>query len=263
MVAGETAPVMVRLLAATPVDSELFVTGVNGSYPPQEPQMKLTAIILLGAGLSGGIAVPVPAQAGMDMFQKKAIAAFFKPVVGHGVVYEEQRNGKKETSELTIVGKETVAGKDGYWMETGMADKEAGGIVYGKVLVTPDDFQFHRSVSQMPGQPPTEYTFTTDTRKPKAKNDQDKWHEVGTETITVPAGTFVCEHWAKDDGKDDVWLSAKASPMGLVKEVSLGRTTLLVKVITDAKDHITGTPRKFDAAEMKRQMTEQMQQKKP
>ena len=35
---------------------------------------------------------------------------------------------------------------------------------------------------------------------------------------------------------------------------------MLVKVIMDAKDHITGTPNKFDPEEMKRQMMEKMQQ---
>ncbi|HEY2546417.1 MAG TPA: hypothetical protein VGI46_10155 [Candidatus Acidoferrum sp.] len=34
---------------------------------------------------------------------------------------------------------------------------------------------------------------------------------------------------------------------------------VLVKVITDAKDRITGTPTKSDPESMKRQLTEQMQ----
>jgi hypothetical protein len=37
---------------------------------------------------------------------------------------------------------------------------------------------------------------------------------------------------------------------------------VLVKLITDAKDHITGTPTKFDPEAMKRQMMEQMQKQK-
>lgn len=60
-----------------------------------------------------------------------------------------------------------------------------------------------------------------------------------------------------------MWASSKISPMGMVKETSPGHTMLLVKVLTDAKDHITGTPTKFDPEEMKRQMMEKMQQQKP
>ena len=225
--------------------------------------MKGVSIVAISLGLLAGLAVPVRAQPGMELFQKKGIAGFFKPVVGRGAVYEAQHNGRKETSEMLIVGKESVEGKDGYWMESGMADKELGGTVYGKVLVTPTDFQFHRMISQMPGKPPVEYAFPVSTRKSNVDNELDKWHKVGTESITVPAGTFSCEHWSKNDGKREIWMSTQVTPMGLVKEVGPGETTLLVKVITDAKDHITGTPRKFDAAEMKRQMTEQMQQKKP
>lgn len=225
--------------------------------------MTRVSTVALTVGLLAGLAVPARAQPGMEMFQKKGIAGFFKPVVGHGAVYEEQHNGRKVMSEMIIVGKESVEGKDGYWMESGMADKNLGGTVYGKVLVTPTDFQFHRTISQMPGKPPVEYTFPANTRKPNVDNELDKWHKVGTESITVPAGTFSCEHWTKNDGKSDIWMSSQVTPMGMVKEVGPGRTTLLVKVITDAKDHITGTPQKFDIEAMKRQMMEQMQKKKP
>jgi hypothetical protein len=38
---------------------------------------------------------------------------------------------------------------------------------------------------------------------------------------------------------------------------------VLVKVITDAQDHITGPVKTFDPDEMKRQMMEKMQQQRP
>ena len=46
----------------------------------------------------------------------------------------------------------------------------------------------------------------------------------------------------------------------VVKETSPGHTMVLVKVITDAQDHLTGTPKKFDPEEMERQMMEKIQQ---
>jgi hypothetical protein len=46
----------------------------------------------------------------------------------------------------------------------------------------------------------------------------------------------------------------------MVKYISSGETMVLVKVIIDAKDHITGPVQTFDPEEMKRQMMEKMQQ---
>jgi hypothetical protein len=48
----------------------------------------------------------------------------------------------------------------------------------------------------------------------------------------------------------------------MVKYISSGETMVLVKVIADAKDHITGPVKIFDPGEMKRQMMEKMQQEK-
>jgi len=91
----------------------------------------------------------------------------------------------------------------------------------------------------------------------------EKWHLAGSESITVPAGTFSCQHWKKDEGAGDVWVSDKISPFGMVKYISSGESMVLVKVIADAKDHITGPVKIFDPEEMKRQMIEKMQQEKP
>jgi hypothetical protein len=100
-----------------------------------------------------------------------------------------------------------------------------------------------------------------DKTKQHRDEELEKWHQVGTETITVPAGTFSCAHWQKDEGKGDVWVSDKVSPFGMVKMVNEHETMTLTKVITDAKDHITGPVKTFDPEAMKRQMMEQYQQK--
>lgn len=95
------------------------------------------------------------------------------------------------------------------------------------------------------------------------QEEVDKWHSVGNETITVPAGTFSCVHWKKDTGVGDFWLSDKISPMEMVKSVSSGDTMVLLKVITDAKDHITGPVTKFDPQALQRQMMQQPRPQKP
>jgi hypothetical protein len=209
---------------------------------------------------------PLRAQMGMDFFKKPAIADIFKPVVGAGAVYETEHNGTKSPMEMSIVGKESVDGKEAYWLEFGHSGGSADAMSYGKVLVTADDFKFHRIIVQEPGQPqPIEVVVTPDmARRNKINEEMAKWHKVGTESITVPAGTFSCDHWTRDDGKGDAWVSAKVSPMGLVKEIDSGNSMVLVKVIADAKDHVTGTPMKFDPEAMKREMMEKMQkQQKP
>jgi len=89
----------------------------------------------------------------------------------------------------------------------------------------------------------------------------EKWHMVGSESITVPAGTFSCQHWKKDQGVGDAWVSDKVSPMSLVKSVSENDTMVLVKVLSGATDHITGPVTKFDPQMMQRM--QQMQQQKP
>jgi hypothetical protein len=85
------------------------------------------------------------------------------------------------------------------------------------------------------------------------KDVHDKAEVVGTESVTVPAGTFTCEHLREKDGSSDVWISDKVSPWSLVKYQDSKSTMVLTKVITDAKDRITGTPKKFDPMQMMRQ----------
>jgi hypothetical protein len=238
----------------------------NSAFPAalfnkRSSSMKRLHLLLVAAGLGLILGTAARAQMGMDMFKKPAIADIFKPVVGSGAVYETERDQKKSTIEMSVVAQETVDGKDGFWLEFGHSDLRSGTMSYGKMLVTKDDFQFHRMIFQQPGQPPMELPMNMNPRQKSQMTDEmEKWHKVGTETVTVPAGTFLCEHWAKDDGKGDVWASSKVTPMSLVKEVTPTNSMVLVKLITDAKDHITGTPTKFDPEAMKRQMMQKQQQ---
>ncbi len=52
------------------------------------------------------------------------------------------------------------------------------------------------------------------------EENMNEWHSVGTESVTVPAGTFSCEHWRNDKSNSDIWTSDKVTPFGMVKEVS-------------------------------------------
>jgi hypothetical protein len=226
--------------------------------------------VLAGGLICLGLLTTAHAQMGANWFNKPAIAEVVNPVVGKGAQYQtirrDQDDAKPEIQEMTVVGKESVNGKEGFWLEMAHQDKREAGMGYAKVLFTKDDFQFHRMIMQQPGQQAMEMPFhPSDKTKSQMHEEVEKWSAAGTETITVPAGTFTCKHWKKDKGANgsgdsEIWTSDKVSPFGIVKEVSPGRTMVLVKVITDAQDHITGPVKTFDPEEMKRQMMEKMQQ---
>ena len=225
--------------------------------------MKRTALLLLAAVLCTTLASRTSAQFGFSPIKRPNIANIFHPVVGQGAAYETtDKDGKKSHMEMYVVDKEMVGSEQGYWMEVGHSADASGNLRYGKMLVTPADFKFHKMVFVMPGQAqPMEMDMdAAKERHSEMEKEVEKWHSVGTETITVPAGTFSCEHWTSDDGKGDVWASTKVGPMGLVKSVEKGRTMVLAKLITDAKTKITGTPVKFDPKTM---MQQRMHQQNP
>jgi hypothetical protein len=203
------------------------------------------------------------AQMGMDLFKKPAFTKAFHPVVGQGAEY--QSTSKKGSTDKTsimdmgIVGKESVAGQDAYWMQMIM-NTESGQSVVAKMLVNPADFQSARMIVQMPGRPAMEMPVNMiGANRDKAASSMQDWHSVGTETITVPAGTFSCQHWKNDSGSE-VWISDKVTPFGLVKETGNDHSMVLMKVLSDYPDRITGPVQKFDPQMMMQQMQRGQQQ---
>ena len=214
------------------------------------------------------MALPLSAQMGMGP-RMPDMNGIWHPVVGTGAAYEMTgRDGTKSQMEITIVGKETVNGKDGYWMEMAMASPRSGGQMYVKNLIAPTDngVTSVRMVMQQAGQDPMEMDMSMmnmgGRKMPQsAPSDiRSKAEHVGTETITVPAGTFSCEHYRMKDGSSDAWISEKVAPWGLVKSQGKDSSMVLTKAITDAKDHITGTPKKFDPMQMMRDHASQQSQ---
>jgi hypothetical protein len=215
--------------------------------------MKLKQMVVMFIALA--LAVPLAAQ----MFGPRTptLSGIWHPVVGPGAAYEITKDGKKSEIELSIVGKEDVDGKTGFWQEVVMTDARTSQPVYAKTLVSVTDagVTTMKMVMQMPGQPPMEMDSGMPggrTNTSIANNLADKAEIVGTESVTVPAGTFSCTHYRMKDGTGEAWVSDKVSPWGLVKSQDKDTSMVLAKVITDAKDHITGTPQKFDPAQMMR-----------
>jgi hypothetical protein len=215
--------------------------------------------------LSLGIASRAAAQMGSmgaNLFQKPAIAKFVNPVVGKGAEYESTNSNSKtpHTMDLGVVGKESVDGKDGFWMQIITTDNKNQGIV-AKGLITKDDFQFHKMVMQVQGQPAMELPYNPNSGHGQQLHDaMTEWHSVGTETITVPAGSFSCEHYKNEKDGSDLWVSDKVTPFGLVKQTGKDSSMVLVKVLDNYQDKISGPVTKFDLQQML-QRSQQGQQK--
>jgi len=207
--------------------------------------MKLSSRLLLIAFATTALTQLSSAQRGM-MMQPPDIAGVFNPVVGSGASYEMVKtNGEKIPFDMAVVDKDASGG---YWIEYSMQNPKLNGPVYMKSLMVrqSDDIIIQHSIMQMPGRPPMDMSSMMSMKamqSPKEKADfRANAQNMGTESVTTPAGTFPCEHWRNAKDGTDVWLSDKIVPWRLVKMSGTTDTLTLVKIISDAKTHITGTP---------------------
>jgi hypothetical protein len=201
------------------------------------------------------LCLPASAQVGMRQPQMRGM---WHPVVGAGAVYEMQsRDAKKNALEVAVVGQEQFQGKPGYWLEMSFPDPRGGEGISKMLMVTEGEnpgpkrmiVKMGGEAMEMPMNSPMmanrSQSQNTDIRKDAVR--------LGTETITTPAGTFVCEHWRTNDQSSDVWLSDKVSPWGIVKTTGKDSSLLLTRLVTDAKTKITGPVKQFDVQEMMKQ----------
>jgi hypothetical protein len=182
-------------------------------------------------------------------------------VVGSGAEYQMTTKGKDMDIAWAIVGKEDVSGSPGIWMETRIQSADMGGQMIMKMLMVTEgpDPGMKRMIMQQPGQPPTEMSgmlmgmmkgAQPKTTAPGEKPDFGQL--VGTETIIVPAGTFVCEHYRKQEksGTVDYWISNQITPYGMAKMTTGDMTMVLKKVLSNESSQIKGEPQKMQMPEM-------------
>jgi hypothetical protein len=180
--------------------------------------------------------------AGQSVFRPPQMPGTFRPVVGSGATYQiTNPNSPEAQFSYAVVGKEG----DSYWME--IRSKTAkGGMVMKQLMSAPGGGQtpqIQRMIMQAAGQSPMEMPVSM----LKGAGSYPLGEKVDTETITVPAGKFECEHYRSvSNGKNsDVWVSAKVSPYGLVRRVS-GETKMeLQKVLAHETSQISGEPMKL------------------
>lgn len=211
--------------------------------------MRTMQVCLIAALFCFSFAPAAKAQFGGPHGGPPSIRGVFQPVVGRGAEYEIQHeNGEKSSMELAVVGKDTVGGVDGYWLEMSFDGPAGEMIMKSLTVMQSDNVVVSRMIMQMPGRPPMEFPEQLLKRNnpPRAADIKSASEDLGSETVTVPAGTFKCEHYRARDGSGDVWVTADVSPWGLVKSRQKDLAMVLTKTITDAKDKITGTSVPFN-----------------
>lgn len=173
----------------------------------------------------------------------------WNPIVGSGALYQMEVEGdaaSNGTMEVDVLTKERVNGKDAFWLQ--VVGKRTGKPEWVWRMLVGDDasHETFRSVFRLSGHSPIEL--------PVPKKSAQDYHpenatDLGRETLAVPAGTFVCEHYryrSKNSSIEETWLSKKVVPWGVVKEQSTHngkpvRMTLL-KVSTGVNDRFSVTP---------------------
>jgi hypothetical protein len=187
-----------------------------------------------------------------------SIRGVWSPAVGSGAVYRiETKRDTPMEMEVAIVGTETIAGKTGYWLETSMM-QQGEGLTVMKMFMVQEAKEVNslRFIVQPPNEEPMEMELSMmgmmggAKPKPEKADVREGAVRVGMETITTPAGTFNCEHWRTSDQKTDIWISEKVTPYGLVKMTSPDSSFTLVRLVTNARTKIRGTPRKFNPMQM-------------
>lgn len=178
-----------------------------------------------------------------------SLTGVWNPQVGSGAYYETQeKDGTKRTMGMAIVGKESAGGKEGYWLELSFSRPNDNGETIMKWLFVRDgdELTLEHAVMQMPGRPPMEFPdmlLQQMSSKPQAADISKTSDDLGSDTVTTPAGTFTCEHYKQKNGSGEFWIKKNIGPFGLVKGIDKdGTATVLTRVVTDAKDKITGTP---------------------
>jgi len=177
----------------------------------------------------------------------------FNPVVGAGAAYQMVMKDRTTTFAYAIVGKEDVEGSTGYWMEIRTSGPDAPGETVMKQLMVlgGDKPQVKRMIMQSAGRPPMEMPTGMMNMQQRGgagqAGDSEPGVKVGSESVTVPAGTFDCDHYRKQTqgGPVDVWVSTKVSPYGTVKMTSGEMTMVLEKVLSNEASHIQGEPQKL------------------
>ena len=209
-----------------------------------------TALTVIALALACGPGAPAQGMKGGVGRQPPRLLGEFKPVVGTGAQYlMTSQNGSTHFSYV-IVGKEDVGGSTGYWLEVRTQGGEIPGEIVMKQLMvmSAEKPEIKRMIVQQPGRPPMEFPLGMMpglAQQGAESGDTTPGVKLGAETILIPAGSFECDHYRKQEsrGPVDIWMSSRVSPYGTVKMSRGDLSLVLEKVLTNEVSHIHGEPR--------------------
>ncbi|SPD73524.1 exported hypothetical protein [uncultured Desulfobacterium sp.] len=186
----------------------------------------------------------------------------FKPVMGSWSEYQIT-GANPSKMKIAIVGKEDVS----YWYEM-VTETKGEGRTITKMLISGDpkaQNNVKKMIVKTGDEPAMEMPAAMGQQLPKreAAGQQPAAVDKGTETITVPAGTFTAQHLQYKNGQDlvDVWINKDVPPYGLIKSKSKTQEMVLIGHGTGAKTEISETPQKFEMPQMPKGFPEGMMPK--
>lgn len=193
------------------------------------------------------------------------------PIQGAWAQYDmTTEDGDEFDVRYAIVGEHDCGDEgqkvDCYWFEYRMKDKKSGEKTITKILTAGDPSKQQytmRMVTQQNDEKPMElvYKFSEEQMEEAESTAEeteydyedyekmdDSIEELGTETITVPAGTFKCYHMEVkgDKGKTEgeYWFSKDVAFMGIVKSKDIDGSEMILTAYDNsgAESEITGEP---------------------
>ena len=217
--------------------------------------MNFTRKAAILCALIVGVAAGAVAQVGHMGPRAPQIPTPFEPVLGSGAQYKVAMKDGDMSFTYAVVGKEQVDGNDGYWLEIRSEGGKLNGEMVMKELTVLNGShpEIKRMIMQPPGEPAMEMPadMMGMMRQHVAENGDaaknNMGEKIGTESITVPGGTFECEHYRRqENGKTvDYWISSKVPPYSLVKMTGPDVSMVLEKVLENQTSHIKGEPQKM------------------
>jgi Domain of unknown function (DUF4412) len=209
--------------------------------------MRIVNRCLTGLVVLASAALSVFGQ-GMMRGRPPAMWGLSAPTVGAGAEYKITMKDRTMEWTYAVVGKETVDGQDAYWLEMRGEIPNQGKVVQKMLMVVgKDGTEVKRMIMQAPGRPPMEMPMGMMGRAPEARKSASSGEKVGSESVTVPAGTYDCDHYRSQNGDNttDAWVSTKVPVFGVVKSSNADMTMVLEKVLENQKSEITGEPQQF------------------
>ena len=227
-------------------------------------RLKALIVVFIALATSVGLWAQRPGGMGSMFGNMPSMPGLTNPTVEYGSEYIMTTKGKDMDVATVALGQENVDGNPGYWIKSRVTGTETGGEMVMKMLMVTTGSQpgMKRMIIQRPGSPPMEMDGMMmsmfQQRGSQASNpgagggSGNRGELVGTESVTVPAGTFNCQHYRSQgvNGTTDLWISTDVTPYGMVKMTGPTTTMVLKKVLTNEKTHIVGEPQKMQMPQM-------------